>query len=127
MENARALAVPPPGAGVYTETFAVPTAAISAAPIAAFIVVLPTKVVTRSAPFQRTIEAGTNPEPLTTRVNADPPKVAAEGESEVIDGKPYWIGTEIAVAAPPPGAGFTAPICAAPTLPTSAARIVVCN
>ncbi len=71
--------VPPPGAGVNTVTWAVPTAAMSAAPIAACSWVAARNVVARSDPFQRTTDAFVNDEPFTVSVNAWLPAAAAIG------------------------------------------------
>src|SRR5206468_2779116 len=84
--NVRATDVPPPGAGVTTVTEAVPGAARSAAEMAAANWVLLTNVVVRAAPFQRTVEAGTKPLPVTVNVNAAPPTVALLGASVVSTG-----------------------------------------
>src|SRR5262245_57540547 len=48
---------PPPGAGVKTDTLAVPELAMSAAVICAVSCVLLTKVVVRGCEFQRTTES----------------------------------------------------------------------
>ena len=55
--------VPPPGAGLETVIAAVPADATSPAAIDARSSVELTKVVARTEPFQRTVEAGTKPEP----------------------------------------------------------------
>src|SRR5262249_45509646 len=78
--------VPPPGAGEKTVTSAVPADARSAAPIAACSWLPLTNVVVRSAPFQRTTELDTNPEPFTVSVSPGPPAVAEFGEIELIIG-----------------------------------------
>jgi hypothetical protein len=70
---------PPPGAGLKTETWAVPATARSAAEMAARNCVLLTKVVTRSAPFQRTIDEPTNPLTLTVSDSAAAPAGAESG------------------------------------------------
>src|SRR5207244_9842066 len=45
-----------------------------------------TNVVVRLAPFQLTTDPLTNPLPFTVRVNAAPPAVADDGDSELIEG-----------------------------------------
>src|SRR5205823_1965610 len=73
MLNVRATDVPPPGAGVNTVIEAVPWLAMSAAGMLAVSCVALTNVVVRAAPFQRTVEAGTKPLPVTVSVRAAPP------------------------------------------------------
>src|SRR4029450_12271132 len=58
--NAKLPDVPPPGAGVNTDTCAGPPVAISAPSIAAWSSVELTNVVIRFAPFHRTTDHGTN-------------------------------------------------------------------
>src|SRR5439155_320716 len=84
--NVCAAEVPPPGAGVTTVTDAVAAVARSEAGMAAVSCVALTKVVVRAAPFQRTPEAFTKLLPFTVSVNAAPPTLALEGESDVSDG-----------------------------------------
>src|SRR5206468_457004 len=86
-ENACAAEVPPPGVGVTTVTLAVPAAAMSAAAIAAVSWMGLTKVVVRTAPFQRTVEPLTKPLPLTVSVKARPPAVALAGLKPVTTGR----------------------------------------
>ena len=62
-----------------TEMVAFPEAAMSPAEMAKVKVVTDTKVVARSAPFQRTTEPYTNPEPLTVRTKSGSPAITAEG------------------------------------------------
>ena len=59
-----------------------------------------------AVPFQLTTEELTKLVPLTVRVNADPPTVAFEGESDVIVGTGLLIGNAVAPEVPPPGAGL---------------------
>jgi hypothetical protein len=77
---------PPPGAGENTVTCAVPAAAKSLPGIEARSCVLLTKVVARSAPFHRTMDAAVNPVPLTVSVSAPLPVKALDGESPLIVG-----------------------------------------
>ena len=74
--------------GSNTVTCAVPTTARSAAGIEATSLVVLVNVVTRSAPFHRTIDPDVNELPLTVRVKAPPPAGAAAGESELMTGGP---------------------------------------
>src|SRR5439155_622927 len=67
--NVRSPDVPPPGAGVNTDTCAVPAAVTSDAGIDACSCVPLTNVVVRGAPFQRTTDELANPLPFTVKVN----------------------------------------------------------
>jgi hypothetical protein len=67
------------GAGFNTATENEPTAAISAAVIAALKVVELTKVVVRLLPFHFTTAPVTKPEPLTVSVKAGSPATAVSG------------------------------------------------
>ena len=84
--NVNAPEVPPPGAGVKTVTEAVPTVAMSPAPIDACSCVALTKVVGRADPFHRTIEEDLKLLPLTLSVNDGPPETALAGASELATG-----------------------------------------
>ena len=86
MVNVSGLDVPPPGARVNTVTWAVPTAEISAAEIAAVTPVAPTKVVVLLLPFHWTTEHGNKLLPITSKRNAAPPTVALGGLSEEMTG-----------------------------------------
>ena len=74
--------VPPPGAGVNTDTWAAPAAARSLAGMAAVNRDSLTYVVARSAAFQRTTEFVAKLPPLTVSMNAAPPAVPDVGESD---------------------------------------------
>ena len=90
--------MPPPGVGLYTDTWAVPAVAISVAEMAARNCDALTKVVVRADPFHLIAEVLTNPLPLTVRVKVAAPAVAPEGDREVIDGT----GLEILMTLPVP-------------------------
>src|SRR5262249_7669462 len=77
--NVTLLDVPPPGAGLKTVTCAVPATAMSPAGICAVNCVELTKVVGRSAPFQRTTEPLMKFVPVTVKVKAAPPVITAFG------------------------------------------------
>ena len=85
--NVSALEVPPPGAGVFTVTLAVPALATSEARMEAVNCVGLTKFVVRTAPFQRTLEPLTKFEPLTVSVKAASPAVFEVGLSEIKAGE----------------------------------------
>src|SRR5207342_3452202 len=77
---------PPPGVGWNTETAAVPTAATSAAEMAARSCEALTYVVERFAPFHRTTDDCTKFVPFTVSVNAGLPAGERVGEREVTVG-----------------------------------------
>ena len=124
------LEAPPPGAGLNTVILAVPALAISAAGICAVSWVLLTKVVVRSAPFQRTTELLMKFVPLTVNVNAAPPAVSELGLTLLMVGVGFVCVTVKlnALDAPPPPpppaeAGLNTVTCAVPALAISAAVI----
>ena len=124
-----ALEVPPPGAGVTTVTEAVPAVAMSVAGMAAVSCVALTKVVVRAFPFQFTVEFAVKLFPLTVRVNAAPPAIAAFGLIELVVGAGVLAVMEKVAAGeePPPGAGFCTTTLADPAEATSAAEIEAVN
>src|SRR5207247_520422 len=79
--NVRLPEVPPPGAGVNTDTSAVPAAATSDTRIEACSCVPLTNAVVRTTPFQRTTDELANPLPFPVRVNAEPPATTLSGET----------------------------------------------
>lgn len=88
--NASLPEVPPPGAGVVTETWSVPVAVILAAGIAAANPLMPMNMfVGRGAPFHATTEQGNNPPPFTVSATGGPvgaSTAALDGEIEVMAG-----------------------------------------
>jgi hypothetical protein len=62
----------------------------------------------RGEPRHRTVDVGTNPVPLTVKVNAGSPAVALAGEIDPTDGS--GVGTTAVkvreLDTPPPGAGL---------------------
>jgi hypothetical protein len=125
MVKGKALEVPPPGAGLNTVTWAVPPVAMSLAGMAAVTCVVPTKVVGRFTPFQRTTEEATKLLPLTAGVKAGPPAVALLGESKVRAGTGLSTGLLMvnvrALEVPPPGAGLNTVTWAVPSVAMSLA------
>jgi pectin methylesterase-like acyl-CoA thioesterase len=121
--NARSPEAPPPGAGVHTDTCAVPAAATSGAAIAACNCVPLTNVVGRVAPFHRTTDALANPLPVTVTVNAAAPAVTLAGDTDSTLGTGFAIVNAKSPEAPPPGAGVNTDTCAGPPVATSAASI----
>src|SRR3989454_551024 len=124
IENVNTPDVPPSGPDRTTVTDAVPTAARSEAGMAAGGRAGLTKVVVRTAPFQRTVAPFTNPVPLTVSVKAAPPTVALVGVSPVIVGMGLLTGNVCAAEVPPPGAGVNTVTCGVPAVAMSAAVIV---
>ena len=103
--------VPPPGAGLNTVTWALPSDAISEDRITACNCVLLTKVVALALPFHWTTEFETKLLPLITNVNPALPDGTVAGEIVVTDGiglTPVPVGAvTVKIAAfdvPPPGA-----------------------
>src|SRR5574341_1299053 len=86
--NDAALDVPPPGGGVKTVIVAVVTAAMSVAGMAAVSCVGLTKVVVRLPPFHCTTDPGEKFEPLTVRLNPEPPACAVLGLRPLMPGMP---------------------------------------
>src|SRR5438874_1040926 len=121
--NVCAAEVPPPGAGVTTVTDAVAAVARSEAGMAAVSCVALTKVVVRAAPFQRTPEALTKLLPFTVSVNAAPPTLALEGESDVSDGAGVVIVNVWAPDVPPSTPGIVTVTWALPAAAISEAGI----
>lgn len=89
-----------------TVTFATPAAAISAAVMAAFKVLLETNVVGRAAPFHSTVEDDMKLVPVTVSVKAAPPVIAELGVNNVIAGTAPVIVNVRAAEVPPPGEGL---------------------
>jgi hypothetical protein len=65
-----------------TETVALPAVAMSVVEIEALSFVELITVVARCAPFQSTTDRLLKPDPVTVRVNALPPAIADDGESD---------------------------------------------
>src|SRR5258705_402255 len=97
--------LPPPGAGVNTDTCAVPAVVTSAAGIDACSCVPLTNVVARLPPFQRTTDESTKPLPFTVTVNAEAPAVTLDGDSDSTLGAGFAIVNVRLPEVPPPGAG----------------------
>jgi hypothetical protein len=106
-----------------TSTIAVPAVARSAAAIAAVSCVALTTVVAREAPPHRTVAPLTNPAPFTVSVNAAPPAVAVEGESDVSEGRTGAVTAKVNAADVSPLSVFTTVTGTAPTAAMLAAGI----
>lgn len=85
-------------------------------------------MVARLAPFHCTVDAGTNPLPISVSVNAAEPTLVDAGRIEAT------VGAGLAVMAnatpadiPPPGAAFVTVTVAVPAAATSAAAIATVN
>src|SRR5450755_1975639 len=128
MVKVRALEAPPPGAGFFTVTVAVPAVAISAAWILAVTWPLFTKVVARAAPFHSTVQPDTRLAPFTVRVNAGPPCVALGGVSEASEGTGLGATTftlSEVVAVLPVGSPAEAVMVRTPALPERAGKVAL--
>jgi hypothetical protein len=100
------LAPPNSTSGINTWTVAVPTAAISAAVIAAVNCVALTNVVVRFPPFHCTMAVFRKLLPFTVSVNAAPPAAAELGDREVNTPTGVLTKNVWEFEVPPPGAGF---------------------
>ena len=81
--KSKAEEVPPPGEGLNTVIWAVPSAAMSLAGIEAVSCALLTNVVGRSEPFHLTTELEMKDDPVAVSVKSLPPVSALVGEMEV--------------------------------------------
>src|SRR5262245_21128926 len=88
---------PPPGAGVITDTRAVPADAMSLALIDAWRTVALTNVVGRSTPFHRTTDEDTKLLPDTVSVNAGPPAMTFAGDTALTTGTGLNDGSTVTV------------------------------
>src|SRR5260370_39092314 len=103
-----AVVVPPPGAGVVTNTLTLPAMAISAAVIAAVSCLSLTNVVVFATPLKFTTDVVTKFPPFTVSAKPAPPTVALEGEKLVTDGTPALsFNANAAGVAAPDTAAFT--------------------
>jgi hypothetical protein len=98
--------VPPPGAGLVTVTWSVPTAVQSAAGTVACSWVALTYVVGRPLPFQFTVELCTKLLPFTVSMKPVPPHATLAGESEVVAGRGLLMVNVRGAEVPPLGTGL---------------------
>jgi len=98
--------VPPPGPGVNTEMAAFCPVAISTGVMVVESWVALAYVVVRLLPFHWITDEVRKALPLTVSVNAVPPALAEEGETEVTAGTGALTARVTADDVPPPGAGF---------------------
>lgn len=98
--------VPPPGVGLKIETATTPGVVVFAAAMDAVSVVALTNVVGMAAPFHRTIEVLTKPDPVTVSVNAAWPALRAAGESVWSVGTGAETSNDVTADRPPPGVGL---------------------
>ena len=99
-----------------TVTCTVPAVTRSLAGMAALSWVVLTNVVVRLLPFQRTVEAGTKPLPVTVSVKAGPPWSALLGASDESTGTGLELATVTVTAAlvpvlPAASVAFTVSVC----------------
>ena len=100
---------PPPGDGLNTEIIAFPGDAISRGRTTAVSCESFTKLVTRSEPFQRTMELATKFDPITVRVTGAPPDMIGLGRRLETAGTGLVLNQMVRMHAsdvPPPGAGL---------------------
>lgn len=116
--NCKLFEVPPPGAGVSTETVVTPEDTICVAGTWAVIWLALTNWVVRAVDPQYTVEPDMNPEPLIVSVKAAEPALVKTGERVVRPGSGFEGGTLIvntaAIELPPPGAELNTATCAVP-------------
>ena len=110
-----------------TVIFATPTAAISAAVMAACKELLETNVVARAEPFHSTVEDDTKLVPVTANVKAVPPIIAEPGVNNVIEGRGVVIVNVRAAEVPPPGEGLSTVTLAVLAELMSAAVMAACK
>jgi hypothetical protein len=115
--------VPPPGAGLETNTNASPETSISLARIPAVTSVGLTYVVVRGDMSQSTTDVLTKSAPYTVNVNAGPPERTALGYVSVTEGTGLLTVNVSAFDVPPPGAGLNTVTLAVPALAMSLAGI----
>src|SRR5436189_279917 len=125
--NVCALEAPPPGVGLKTVLGSAPAVAMSAAGICAWSCVLLTKVVMRSAPFQRTTDELLKFVPVAVSVNAALPASALGGEIELSVGTGLLIVNVEAPEVPPPGVGLKTVTGDVPAVAMSAAVTWACS
>jgi hypothetical protein len=125
----RAADVPPPGPGLKTVTAADVETARSADVSCAESWTLLTNTAARLAPFHKTVELLTKPEPKTLNVRPGVPAVALDGEIEANPGTGFGRETRkvFAVEVPPPGDGVKTVTAAVAAEARSAVRIWALN
>ncbi len=130
MVKLNAADVPPPRAGLSTETLALPGELTSVARICAESEVPETKAVARVLPFHRTCEPETKPEPFTVRVKAGASATTLEGDRDLSVGAGLGTGLMVKLSAaevPPPGAAVLTVTLAVPVLLRSEAGTWACR
>jgi len=113
--------VPPPGAGVLTETLAVPASAMSVEVMVAVRDVPEPYVVARLDPFHRTTELVSKFVPVTVSVKLALPATEFVGDIRVTVGTGFAMVNFRTFDAPPPGFGLKATTFAVPGVVTSEA------
>src|SRR5262245_58617353 len=119
--------VPPPGAGLETDTWMLPTAATSPAVTGVSSLVLLTKMVPRDDPPKRACEPATKFVPLIVKVKAALPAFTFDGAREVSVGAALEMGRSREFEVPPPGGGVTTAIFAVPAVAMSVSRTAMSN
>ena len=117
--------VPPPGAGLLTETLIVPPVAMSVAGTATTIVVAVIEVGTKPVNVPKvTVAPAPKFVPVIVSVKAPPPAVALAGESCVMVGTGLSTVNVSGPLVPPPGVPFVTVTLTGPAVATSPAGTV---
>jgi hypothetical protein len=117
--------VPPPGVGLFTETFSVPPCAESFASRAAFSDVELTNVVARELPLIRTVEVVLKFAPVTLRLTAPAPADTVDGETLFSPGTGLFTVNVVTTDGSPPG--FATVTNGVPATAMALAGIAACN
>ena len=119
--------MPPPGAGLITDTWTGPAVAISAADIAAVSVVLLTNEVGLDWLLSCATEVWTKLDPVMVSVKLPVPAVMVLGEIAPKTGIGFWTRKLRGDDAPPPGAGVKTVTAEVPTKAISLVEMVAVN
>lgn len=112
---------PPPGGGVFTESFKIAAVAKSATDNVVVSCVAEITFVARSAPLTFITELGRKPVPFTVKIVAALPTKTEFGVSVIEPGAGLLIAKLRVLEVPPPGAGLTIVSAAVPAFAMSAA------
>ena len=112
---------PPPGGGVFTESFKIAAEARSVTDKRMESFVAEIKIVPRSTPLTFTVESGLKPVPFTVKTVAALPTKTEFGLSVIEPGAGLLIAKLSVLEVPPPGAGLTIVIAAVPAFAMSEA------
>src|ERR1700693_166954 len=116
---------PPPGIGLFTETFSVTPCVKSLEGTVVWTSVELTNVVVRTVPFTKTLDDLLKLLPVTARRNASLPTTALEGESAFSCGTGLFTVNVATMDGPLPG--FDTVISGEPAIAIALAGILACN